>query len=261
MVWLTNDMPPEGVERCKRYGVETVFVEANLRDHGNKQRHWEMLRWMATNLHRGFTHALTIDARDVVFLDNPFNYKPIEGPGILTTAEATRYADCRWNAREAKRMMKDLRADLPGYDSAWPVINGGHLAGPVRELMWAQLVRVGIDSCVPADQARSGILTNWAKAQLIRVGIDSRKPVDQTTLGFLTNWVKDWNTLFRVVSVSEPWILHGHFYCNWKDQVTIEDGHKIKNRKGELYRLLHQWDRQEVPIEIRNSILVKYGTE
>lgn len=236
MVWLTSNMPEAGIKRCNKFGVEVVKVNGDFGDYGNRQRHWHMLQWLCQNRDRGYTHVLTIDARDVVFLADPFSYKPIYEPGVIVSAEASTYANCPWNARDAKRMMDSLRPNCQVYDGAWPIVNGGHLAGSFREVIWAEMARFAID-------CRTG------------------SPTDQATLGFLTNWTKDWNTLFRVVKVSEPWICHGHFWRNFEHSIKVTDGYKVRNAGGELYRLFHQWDRQTVPESVRKAILDKFGTE
>lgn len=235
MVWLTNDMPPEGVERCKKYGTEAVFVRADFQDYGNRQRHWHMLQWLCKNQDRKYTHVLTIDARDLLFLDNPFTFPAVMEEGAICSAEASSYRDCPWNSGDASRMMGSLHKPFRTYDSSWSVINGGHVAGPFRDVIWAEMARFAID-------CRGGGAT------------------DQATLGFLTHWTKDWNTLFKVVNVSEPWICHGHFWRNFEKQVTV-DGYKVFNTKGELYRMLHQHDRASVPESLRKAIMEKYGVE
>lgn len=236
MVWLSSDMPAEGVERCKKYGTEVVKVNADFGDYGNRQRHWHIMQWLCQNRNRNYDLVMTIDARDVVFLADPFSYQPINEPGVLVSAEASSYRDCPWNAGDAQNLMNSLRKDCQVYDGAWPVINGGHVAGKFRDVIWAEMARFAID-------AKGGGAT------------------DQATLGFLSNWTKDWNTLFRVVNVSEPWICHGHFWRNFDKRVTVTEGYKVRNAKGELYRLFHQWDRHTVPESVRDAILAKFGTE
>jgi hypothetical protein len=235
MVWLTNDMPPEGEKRCQKYGVEVVRVKANFRDYGARNRHWHMLEWMSKNQDRGYTHVLTIDARDVAFQDNPFTFKRIDETGVLVSAEASPYGECGWNARDASRMLEGLLEHCRIYDKSWPIVNGGHVAGRFREVLWAEMTRFAID-------CRGGA------------------PTDQATLGFLSNWTNHWNTLFKIVTVSEPWICHGHFYRNMEKQAQVT-GHQVRNQHGELYRLIHQWDRPPVPAAVRDGILEAYGHE
>lgn len=237
MVWLTGDMPADGEARCRNYGVEVVRVNGNFRDYGNRQRHWYMLQWLTENMDRGYTHVLTIDCRDVVIQRNPFTYAPLEEPGVLVSAEASPYGDCPWNSGDAQRMLDSLQKTCQVYDDRWPIVNGGHVAGPFRDVLWAQMTRFACD-------CRSG------------------SPTDQATLGFLANWTAHWNTLFRIVPVTEPWIVHGHFYKNQESILQVAcDGVSICNAEGEMYRLLHQWDRRPVPEDVRSAILNRYGKE
>lgn len=184
MVWIVNKPTQELVNYCQYYGVEIVVVNGeNWQECGWDWRHQCYGKWCMSNLDSQW--VMTLDARDTLFIGNPFAYSGMTDQQVLVSAECVTHEECEWNFKEAELLDGAIKGGQTRFDWKWPVINGGFVAGTPRDVAWLCFARVGF-------------------------AVKNPNHSDQIALSYMAN-VFPWG-LVKVVPHTEPWVGHGHHW-------------------------------------------------
>jgi len=218
----------------------------NTQSHQMRFFHAWQLLW-TDELYKNYNHVIMTDVRDVIFQKNPSeffilgNKTPIlnnlTGYRFVASSEAIQYKNEPWGA---DNMMNGFGPLVWEMAKEWKIYNVGVVAGISRNMMglFLNLYTMTVGRYIPSDQSAYNILVNLTNADQFY----------QT--GHSDNWAAQLGTTL------DPQKSH---YDSLLVEVKpmVRDG-LVYNQRGQLFHIVHQWDR--VP-GLNETINQRYSTK
>lgn len=220
LVVLAKDVSREYIDAAERANAEIVFLDGTFNDPGNKQRHWHYAEFL--NSRPGtWDQVLTIDARDTIFLRNPF-YLWLDEAKIHMSGEGGFVENHPWNKADQGVFQETLRPTCRHENwPKWLTVNGGFVTGSQEDMINFSLLRLALD---------------------VRGG----QGTDQASLTAFAAWVEDFK-FYRVVPMSyAQWIFHGEWEKQWLAKGLLTYEGCVPQYSGKPYAIFHQFDRTSV---------------
>lgn len=244
------NIPEEMIARIEHAGVVVYECNDTSATHPNVLRFKYISEYLKT---KSYSKIVLTDARDVVFQANPFNYLYAidQNYAIVSSSENILIKDEPWMknnlistfGNEAYETLKDTEAlcagviagnstDIATLCDEIFIASGGASANTSNTAAWNEHSHWSTWSKDPADQAAYNvILRNSEWANRVKVcGID-----------------EDWNINIGVSEYNNSSVLI--------NPNGVTHGDIVKNYKGQLFHIVHQYDRI---YQLKTSILKKY---
>ena len=229
-------LAPSVLEHASEYGVDVYKIDYD--SFGNPIVHegsgiptqchqlrffhgWQFL----LDAHTQYDNVLITDVRDVMFQLNPSDYlrtKLTDDKPLLVSSEGILFKDEPWNYRNLLLGFGPIIAEQLKECTAY---NVGVLAGKssVMKNLFLSIYNNTLNRYIPSDQSSFNVILHQG---LIGSYIE-------------TNHNDNWACQSGVVLDPEK----AHYVPSLLEpQPIIRDG-KVYNHKGELFHIVHQWDR------------------
>jgi hypothetical protein len=224
-ILLTHDIPDESRKYLKSKNVLVLDQDPAIMQNLFRDRH--LAFWSFLNHHSVYDKVLVTDCRDVVFQGNPFDFvRPAE---VILVSEGFKRGTSGFACIEHFEFQRDVPMHhLQDNKDRW-VCNGGTMMGTSKAmqhfhfLMWMASTKT-IGRCT-----------------------------DQATLNWMMHFLEQDSDFY----VSQPDIDN---FCLTGEGVKegvcpVLDNGKLLNPKGEMYLMVHQWDRLDI---LKQEILLQY---
>lgn len=236
IILLGYRLAPSVLEHASEYGVDVYKIDYD--SFGNPIVHegsgiptqchqlrffhgWQFL----LDAHTQYDNVLITDVRDVMFQLNPSDYlrtKLTDDKPLLVSSEGILFKDEPWNYRNLLLGFGPIIAEQLKECTAY---NVGVLAGKssVMKNLFLSIYNNTLNRYIPSDQSSFNVILHQG---LIGSYIE-------------TNHNDNWACQSGVVLDPEK----AHYVPSLLEpQPIIRDG-KVYNHKGELFHIVHQWDR------------------
>lgn len=233
LVIVTHDLQQNNLEKLLNKEAIIYSVEAGEMYYLFRDRHLHFYNYLKDNGHK-YDQVLVCDSRDVVFQSNPFEWskaKTNKEYFVALTAEGFNRSESGFACIEHFEFQRDVPMPHLKNDNSQPVINAGVAIGTSRAIK------------------------NFEFLMFVTIMKTIGRCTDQAALNYLMHFLGNDDQYLVSFPQDDYLCLTGEGIKIGKVEPVLSNGQLI-NPKGELYCMIHQWDRINY---LREEILAQYS--
>ena len=259
VVIVGNNISQETIDKLSEKGVTVSPALSNARNLPPNVARFLMIWEYLKTCGKTYDRVLTTDTKDVIFQANPsfdmmrwFDANP--NRNLIVSSEGLLYKDEPWgNLNIQQAFGNTIHAILANQ----LIYNVGVIAGrhEAIESLMLMIYQMSINRPIPiVDQAVFNFLLSqepYRKSTYFSTNEDAWA----IQLGTTYEAVKSGAGDLGMIASRDPSSLIG-YQLTYKDGQPIIDGDTVRNKDGQVFTVVHQWDR--VP-KLKDAIMKKYG--